>query len=168
MNKALDKAYEHSDVALTVEDDWLLKHEFDFTELVEMLKEQGNGGIRVANCDGHVDLLNYVETPNFLTYIQDNYFYTYNQQCMLRHKNIFKEIRFPENCGVPQCEMGICKAFNKKRNNHVIKQALLPRTFKSIFEHIGYKPNPWLDYLSNYKYLMDNNSIQDEPYETWD
>lgn len=167
LNKALDKAYEYNDVALTMEDDRLLKHEFDFTELVEILKAQGNGGIRVSCCDGRIDLLNYVKSSTFVIYTMDNYSYMYNLQCMLRHKNIFNDIRFPEKCSPVYVELDICNKFKKERKNHIIKQALLPTTFKPIFEHIGYKQTIWLNYLSEYKYLMDNSSNKYKSHETW-
>lgn len=37
LNTALDKAYQYSDVVLTMEDDWILLHEFNITPLVNFL-----------------------------------------------------------------------------------------------------------------------------------
>ena len=110
LNAALDAAFESSDVALTVEDDWLLEREFNFTPLVKLLSSFDGkyAGIRVGNNDGQAQQTPAVfEDSTVVVYDFLKRRHRYNFQCMLRHRSAFRHVRFKENCSPAQAEVAL-------------------------------------------------------------
>lgn len=147
LNTALDKAYQYSDVALTMEDDWILLHEFNITPLVNFLLNS-NEYVATRLCARNSIQYPYTtkNLPNFYSKyekIPKNYCFFYCLQCMLRHKKIYQKIRFLENVLPHVVEIDIMKnyTFDILKTNiegYETNYYILPHN-KPVFTHIGKK-----------------------------
>lgn len=146
LNKAMDEAYLSSDVVLTVEDDRLIDHEFDIKPLVDILEQHAPeyAAIKVSTDDKRWNCCTVEPAlPQTLRHVQGKnsyYKFTYNLQCMLRHKCIFEKIRFNENCMPPRVEHPICNAYNDLTDfgtSGTLKVLQWLDNGKFLFSHIG-------------------------------
>jgi len=144
LNTALDKAYSYSDVALTMEDDWLLQTKTDFNIPVNMLLNNSDKYAGIRLCVKEIDGLIHNNLPNnFFMFknVPRLYFAHYVFQCMLRHKKIFEKIRFLENTFPQRAELDLKDKYKKivlkPKLNHLLMLNYILPDGSPIFKHIG-------------------------------
>lgn len=143
LNTALDDCYKYSDIALTMEDDWILYRKFDINPVYNFLLYNSHtySGIRLC-CSRLKNRSLFDNFPlNFGQFKSIYYNSHYVNQCMLRHKSIFEKIRFLENVNPHILEKDLkSKYINlvlKPKLNHLLMLYYTYSDGKPIFKHIG-------------------------------
>jgi hypothetical protein len=98
MNNALKYAWTNGELALTIEDDWILQKELDLSYYAKILLEDKNTSlIRLSFLDGRHNVTTYDDKMNIVGKSSNNFIF--NNQCGLRHKRIYDLIGYNiENC----------------------------------------------------------------------
>lgn len=121
MNIGLQKAFEKSDIALRVEDDWLLEKELQLDRFVKTLEENRNvAGIRMGMIGGGVNTdSNLFKDKNYKPLIGPNdAAWLFVNQVAIVHKRIHDALGwYKENVSADKSEEDFRTRFNKVTNN---------------------------------------------------
>ena len=152
MNNGLHEAFRTTDVVLTIEDDWLCRNPFDITPFVRAVLEPCVAGIRFGSLDDRdvvlkptaYDGLSMIERRSKTYDIEKGW--VFNNQVMLRHKRVFDEIGFYDECATPNdAEYKMKDRFNERFESSTADRLLVlwPDFLRhnsleaGVFEHIG-------------------------------
>lgn len=148
MNNGLKYSFGIGDIALTVEDDWILERELDITPYVRVIMSDSRIGIiRLSTCVGVDKSESY---NDFLSRVVGNnrYPYVMVHQVALRHRRVYDVLgMYRENCPAGETEKAMSDSYNMRfrygRDNRCI--VLTPSCIKRnaldgedlYFIHVG-------------------------------
>lgn len=145
MNNALKYSWTNGDIALTVEDDWILQKKLDLTHFVKVLSGDSDVGmIRLCYLDSAHALEQYDEGLKCVRKSKNNFIF--NNQCGIRHRRIYDFIGYnKENCSGDYQESYIRDRYNKLTNFGETYKVLWPSEIKVgtmddpslYFVHVG-------------------------------
>lgn len=146
MNNALKYAWENGELALTMEDDWILQKELDLQYYVKVLCEDDNVAlIRLCALNQNNQVERYNDRFDAICKSKKNNF-IFNNQCGLRHKRIYDFLGYnKENCSSDEQECYIRNRYNKMTDFGHIYKVLFPIEIKKgtfddpslYFIHVG-------------------------------
>ena len=162
MNNGITKSFELSPVVLTVEDDFLIKREYNITKDVETMVGNNVAGIRLAylrtspGSRGHtLTEAKHCRIPGYVKVVggtvkNRRYRWVFNNQVMLRSRMAYDKLGlYAENCSSDNMEEDMCARYISMfgNGNLDVGNVLYPSGFlfntldNGLFVHIGRSTN---------------------------